>query len=173
VVPGDSTGGNLVLALLRYIGDYARIGGVDLPSPRGAIAWSPWVNITPAAVAAYRRSAKNSTDLVPWQILAWGLDAYSPSAAEASPAMEGYISPLQHPYATRTPLVVQAGSAEIFCDDIRAFSRGMARVGGNRVKYWETPHAPHDLALCGKLLGMVRETSDAADVASGFFEANL
>lgn len=170
IVSGDSAGGNLVLALLRYIDEYAKTGGADLPNPRGAIVWSPWVNVTPAAVAAYKRSAKNSTDLVPWQILAWGLEAYPPPAAEASKAVDPYISPMQHPFATRTPLVVQAGSAEVFCEDACAFARKMAGVEGNRVKYWETPHAPHDLALCGKLLGMVTEAKDVVDVANAFFE---
>jgi acetyl esterase/lipase len=40
IISGDSAGGSLVIALLRYIEE----NGTLLPSPRGVMAWSPWVD---------------------------------------------------------------------------------------------------------------------------------
>jgi acetyl esterase/lipase len=165
IVSGDSAGGNLVIALLRYIEE-----NKGLPKPCGAISWSPWVNVTPSAISAYKGSASNSTDLVPWQILEWGLGAYPPPSSESSSSeVQAYVSPAQHPFSTGTPLLVQAGSAEVFLQDIQAFAKDMARIEGNQVKYCETLHAPHDLILCGKILGMVKETEDVVEAAKGFF----
>jgi len=166
VISGDSAGGNVVLALVRYIEQNAHV----LPRPRGAIAWSPWVNVTSTAISTCKLSQKRATDTVPYQILQWGLESYVPSLSKTSSAAQAYISPAQHPFATRIPLLVQAGSAEILCDDIRAFAGEMEGREGNRVRYWETPFAPHDLILCGNLLGMVRETGDVVELAKAFFE---
>jgi acetyl esterase/lipase len=49
IISGDSAGGNLVIALLRYIEANKGL----LPSPRGAISWSPWVDVTSKAVKRY------------------------------------------------------------------------------------------------------------------------
>jgi hypothetical protein len=49
----------------------------------------------------------------------------------------------------------------------------MMGVEGNRVKYHETPHSPHDLILCGKILGMVKETEGVVDVAHKSFGLSL
>ena len=46
----------------------------------------------------------------------------------------------------------------------------MARIEGNEVKYYGTPHAPHDLILCGKILVMVKETEDVVEAAKEFFQ---
>ena len=165
IVSGDSAGGNLVIALLRYIE-----ANKCLPKPCGAISWSPWVNVTTSAILAYKRSASNATDLVPWQILEWGLESYPPPSTEwPSSEVYAYVSPAQHPFSTDTPLLVQAGSAEVLLQDIRTFAKDMAGIEGNRVKYYETPHAPHDLILCGKILGMVKETEDVVEAAKNFF----
>jgi acetyl esterase/lipase len=40
IISGDSAGGGLVLALLRYIEEHGKL----LPPPRGVMAWSPWVD---------------------------------------------------------------------------------------------------------------------------------
>lgn len=165
IISGDSAGGNLVIALLRYIEANKGL----FPSPRGAISWPPWVNITTSAVSAYKRSAKSRTDLVPWQILEWGLEAYPPPSTKSSSEVQAYVSPAQHPFSTCTPLLLQVGSAEVFHEDIQAFTQDMAGIEGNRVKYYETPHAPHDLILCGKILGMVKETEDVVELAHEFF----
>jgi acetyl esterase/lipase len=41
IVSGESAGGNLVIGLMRYIDETRK-----LHAPRGALAWSPWVDIS-------------------------------------------------------------------------------------------------------------------------------
>jgi acetyl esterase/lipase len=41
-ISGDSAGGNLCLALLRYIADNPK---AEVPSPGCAFLWSPWVDL--------------------------------------------------------------------------------------------------------------------------------
>ncbi|KAH8707075.1 Alpha/Beta hydrolase protein [Phaeosphaeriaceae sp. PMI808] len=166
IVSGDSAGGNLVIALLRYIEDSKTL----LPRPRGAVAWSPWVNVTANAISTYQASPLNSTDLVPYQILEWGLEAYPLPANQNSSEAQAYVSPAQHPFNTTTPLFLQAGSVEVFRDDICSFAQEMAAVPGNRVRYFETAHAPHDIILCGGLLGLEKEARNAIKAADVFFQ---
>ncbi|KAF1953602.1 alpha/beta-hydrolase [Byssothecium circinans] len=166
IVSGDSAGGHLVLALLRYIEDSKTL----LPRPRGAISWSPWVNMTASAMLAYKKSPNNSTDLVPYTILEWGIEAYPPPSDESSSQVQAYLSPALYPFATKTPLLLQAGSVEVFHADIRAFAQDMAAMPGSRVKYHETADAPHDLSLCGGTLGLEKEAVDVIKVADGFFD---
>jgi acetyl esterase/lipase len=165
LIAWDSVGGNLVLALLRYIEANPSL----LSRPRGALVWSPWVNLTPEAVISHQKSAKNSTDLVPCQILQWGLEAYPPPSSDSSVEVDSYISPAQHPFSTSIPLMLQVGTAEVFHTDVESFARAMAGKAGNRVKYHETPYAPHDLILCGKIMGLQKETDEVVEVARDFF----
>lgn len=165
IISGDSAGGNLVIALVRYIEDNNKL----LPRPLGAISWSPWVDITSSAVARYKKSKNNSTDFVPWTILAWGLEAYPPPSEESSDIVQRYVSPARHPFFTGIPLLVQVGTAEVFHDDVRTFAQEMVDIEGNRVKYHETPYTPHDLILCGELLGLRRETEEVVQAANQYF----
>jgi acetyl esterase/lipase len=166
IISGDSAGGNLVIALMRYIEANKGL----LPKPQGIISWSPWLDVTPSAVEQYRRSAKARTDLAPWQILQWGLKSYPPPPSESSKEVQAYISPAQHPFSTSIPLLLQVGTCEVFHEHVKSFGDAMAGVEGNIVKYHETPNAPHDLILCGKLLGMGKETEDVVDSAHEFFD---
>lgn len=59
VLTGDSAGANLVLALLRYL------AAQGLPQPGGAVAFSPWVEVTAGAVQKYGRSVASGYCLVP------------------------------------------------------------------------------------------------------------
>jgi acetyl esterase/lipase len=169
IISGDSAGGNLVLALLRYIEANKNL----LQRPGGAIAWSPWVDISASAIAKYRKSPNMSTDLVPCNILEWGLEAYLPGPLEDLPAeTQSYISPAQYPFTTGTPLVLQAGSLEVFREDICAFAQKMAELPGNKIKYYEILNAPHHLALCGGMLGLEQETASAIQAAENYFVAS-
>lgn len=167
IISGDSAGGNLVNALIRYIEDNQAL----LPPPHGAIMWSPWVNVTASGVAAYKHSAYNPTDLVPWEILKWGIEAYPPPSGDSSKAMQAYVSPAQHLFFTRTPLLAQVGSAEVFREDVHAFAEDMVEIEGNQFNYHETPNAPHDLIICGRILEMVPQVEEVVDAAQRHFYA--
>jgi acetyl esterase/lipase len=65
IISGDSAGGSLVIALLRYIEKNKTLG---LPSPRGVMAWSPWVDISDKALAKY---ANNPLHRIDWTNLSF------------------------------------------------------------------------------------------------------
>jgi acetyl esterase/lipase len=164
IISGDSAGGNLVIALLRYI---EASNGI-LPNPHGAMAWSPWVDVGLSAVEGYKKSSCNRTDFVPPGLLRWGVAAYRSSGSSKND-VEPYISPAHHAFSTQTPLFIHAGTVEILYEEINGFAEAMTAVSGNRVRYFETPHAPHDLILVGKFFGLQMEAEDAVESAHEFF----
>jgi hypothetical protein len=66
-------------------------------------------------------------------------------------------------------MMIQVGSAEVFHADIEAFARAMADISGNCIKYFESPHAPHNLILCRKILGLQKEMDKVVKAAGKFF----
>lgn len=89
------------------------------------------------------RSAR--ADMLRGSLLQWGTDAYTP--ADLTPEVEPYVSPLRGPFRSRTPIFVQAGACEAFCDTIKAFATAMAQVEGNKIRYKECAGMPHDAFL--------------------------
>lgn len=139
---GDSAGGNIALALLRYL-ETARLP--ELPLPGGVIVFSPWVNVTTRAGADFERCDNHSSDIINGPFLQWGAESYLPSKGELSADVKAFVSPLGHPFKTSVPIFVWAGAIEAFCDDIRVFATEMAKVPGNKIKFHAQDKAAHDL----------------------------
>ncbi|KAI9690902.1 MAG: hypothetical protein M1822_008522 [Bathelium mastoideum] len=168
IVSGDSAGGNLVIGLLRYITEYG--AQVGLEAPGCAWLWSPWVDLAAARdMGTMPRNPRYKTDyLTPW-FGYWGSASYAPTyAGSAVGVHDGWVSPLGKPFATRTPVWVQTGSAEVLYEDDKAFAEQMKGVDGNRVECHVVQHAPHDICLIGHLLGWKDQTLDCAKRAGEF-----
>ncbi|KAI1375522.1 Alpha/Beta hydrolase protein [Hypoxylon crocopeplum] len=165
ILSGDSAAGNLVIALLRYLEETSR----SLPPPGGAIVWSPWVHVTSQAGADYDASGNAANDCLIAPLLQWGAQSYLP---EKQPTAEelAYISPLHHPFRTNVPLFIHGGTAEALLDTIKEFSKQMAEVDGNRVKFHSTDFASHDLIMAYNGVGLEREVESAVGDAYGLFE---
>lgn len=169
IISGDSAGGNLVIAFLRYLESNPDI----LPIPYGAMLWSPWVDLQGDVLKRNETSTRLPTDFINGPFLSWGAEAYRPLHKNATPETEPYISPTQHPFETRTPVWIQAGTAEIFYDEVREFAEKMGRVGRNKegkVGYFESPHVPHDLIIAGGTLGLEKGAEEAVTDAFEFFK---
>ena len=116
VVAGDSAGGNLVLVLilaLREVGE---------PLPAAAALICPWVDLgnSGASFETNGRSdflSREICDLVAGQYLD-GQDPLDPAVSPLHADLQGF-----------PPLLVQAGSAEVLVDQIRAFA-ARARTAG-------------------------------------------
>jgi acetyl esterase/lipase len=84
VLCGDSAGGNLALALLRYLEEF----GPTIPRPRCVTLFSPWV-------APFDYNTKNNpnrnSDFLPTSFLRWGAHAYTEGLSNAS--SNPYITP--------------------------------------------------------------------------------
>lgn len=168
IISGDSAGGNLVIAFLRYLESYPDL----LPTPYGAMAWSPWVDLQGDIAKRSDTNTRLPTDFLNGGLLTWGAEAYRPLPKYTTQETEAYISPTQHLFETRTPLWIQAGTAEIFYDEVREFAQKMGRVGRNdkKVGYFESPHVPHDLIMAGAALGLAKGAEEAGKDAFEFFK---
>ena len=158
VIAGDSAGANLATALLRYIADNPD----KLPYPRAALLGSPWVDLlsalNPDSLDKHRSA---STDYLPGNFTAWGARAYVPSQMDAA---SPYISPLNHPFYTKTSLWVCVGGLEILCEHGIKFVDNM-RAKGNRVTLHIEPFASHCFLGVGHVTGFQREAENAVKLA--------
>ena len=159
VLAGDSAGANLATALLRYIADTPG----ELPHPRAALLGSPWVDLSSALNPDnVDKHPGASTDYLPGNFTAWGAREYVPSQlGAASP----YISPLNHPFYTKTILWVCAGGLEILCDDAIKFVDNM-KAKGNRVMLHVEPYVTHSFLSIGNLTGFQREAENSVKLAA-------
>lgn len=108
VLSGDSAGGNLALALLRYITKHKEL----LPEPAGLFLWSPWVDLSVSPESLAKRS-NYSVDFIPSSLVQWADRVFLPPGNEQypDPRQDPYISPLKETLATSVPIFVQWGEA--------------------------------------------------------------
>lgn len=166
IVCGDSAGGNLVIALARYISETN-----TLPPPRGILAWSPWVDLSTNTLNSYRTNPLRHSDFVAAPLGFWGRDWYIPKQSRPlSKEVDAYINLVEYPFHSTTPLFLQVGTAELFIEDVKRFAKELREVHGNTVEYLETKNAPHDIILAGKILGLEKDVHDAVQKAKEFFE---
>ncbi|KAJ0116716.1 alpha beta hydrolase fold-3 domain containing protein [Diaporthe amygdali] len=149
VLCGDSAGGNLVIALLRYLDTFGLDLGITAPSC--AVLIAPWVNplasLGPDSV--YKQHEHWSTDYLPVSFLRWGAKVYSSSVADENLL---YVTPLNNPWKIEVPVFVTMGEAEILETDGTAWCHQMQEAGGNVEVYYEE-HAVHDTLLMGSIIG--------------------
>lgn len=131
ILSGDSAGGNVVLALMRYLEAQQRLtldqpldhsNYKPLPLPGGAIVFSPWLHITPRAGEDYKACSNTKADILTGPLLQWGADSYLPASHRA---VEAYVSPLHHPFKTSIPLYIHAGATEALFTSISSFAEEM------------------------------------------------
>ena len=159
IIAGDSAGSNLAIALLRYIADNPD----KLPHPRAALLGSPWIDLLSARNPDnVDKHPSARTDYLPGNFTAWGAREYVPSHLDAT---SPYISPLNHPFHTKTILWVCAGGLEILCDDAIKFVDNM-KAKRNRVVLYIEPYATHSFLSAGNLTGFEREAENAVKHAA-------
>ncbi|MCJ1261268.1 hypothetical protein MMC22_001132 [Lobaria immixta] len=165
VISGDSAGGSLALSLLRYISN----SDVDLPEPSAAFFFSPWLDIKSARDPSYvNRNKHYTTDYLPGNFTSWGALAYIPKHMDVA---NPYFSPLDHPFATKTPLWIQVGGLEVLHDEGIKF-RNVMESKGNKVGLHVEPLANHDILFVGNLTGFAAEAEKAVKLAGEFLREN-
>ncbi|CAI6098778.1 unnamed protein product [Clonostachys chloroleuca] len=158
---GDSAGGNLVIALLRYIQEFG--GDLGTPAPRCAALFSPWV--APLSYNVHQ-SPRAHSDFLPTSFLRWGALSYSADLED--PASHPYITPLGHSFKTGVPLFVNVGTAEIFLGDIEKWVKEMQKVEGNQIDFHKEDAALHDTFLLGNVLGFEESALEKMRVLGEF-----
>ncbi|KAI0421758.1 alpha/beta hydrolase fold-3 domain-containing protein [Xylaria grammica] len=153
-ISGDSAGGNLVIALLRYIAEHG--AALDIPQPGSAVIFAPWAApvkfLWPEVVIT--SNPNFHSDYLGTELCKWGAKTYIRGVAPDHP----YVVPLGHPFQTPVPMLVAFGGAEILAIDGMEWAREMERVEGNTLETYVEPGAPHDTVLIGHIIGF-EETS--------------
>lgn len=98
-------------------------------------------------------------------LVQWGVRTYRPPFLKAS---HPYLSPLNNPFATKVPIFLQHGTAEVLFDEQKLFYLQMKEVAGNKIERLEIPNAPHNTLLGGLVLGFEKQAIDAAESAYKF-----
>ncbi|KAJ7733765.1 Alpha/Beta hydrolase protein [Mycena maculata] len=154
IIDGDSAGGNLALALTRYLVEEAA-----LPAPGALVLFSPWCDIGKShasrggsydtcVVSDYLKIPR---DGVHYSALAftglWGLGAANVNVY-ISPAslLLTKVSFEKWPRTLRT--FVSAGGSEVLRDEVRTLVERMKRdMGDDRVRYLECEDGVHDFCV--------------------------
>ncbi|ROW02996.1 hypothetical protein VMCG_05751 [Cytospora schulzeri] len=149
-VSGDSAGGNLAAALLRYLERFGE--GLGVPLPGRVVLVSPWVQPAEAVGVDYTRWREHGTDFLPVGFLTWGLEAYGLQSDRYGDCGE-YVNSLGHPFRTSVPVLVTVGSVEILCPQDVRWVDEMRGVEGNRIELDFQEAAPHDVLFVGDKMG--------------------
>jgi acetyl esterase/lipase len=161
LLSGDSAGGNLALALTRYLLD-ARLPAI--PPPSGLILISPWVDMSMQhnrpggsldrnwASDYLGRSTLNHYALIGF------IGPHSPQEylhnAYMSPASP-FLPEGVRPFDTRWPrTMIVCGGAEVMADEIRSL-RHVMETGGVNVRWLEVEDAVHDFFA---ILGFAKQS---------------
>lgn len=156
---GDSAGGNIAVALLRYLSEFGAQVGV--PAPGRVVLIAPWVApaacfpLRPVGEPAVEEMAHYGSDILPASFLQWGAKTYAPGGDVEATRDNPYIQALGHPFRSAAPVLVSVGGAEILSTDGAAWAREMEGYGGggvNRVEVYYEEDAPHDTLLVGDSL---------------------
>lgn len=172
IVSGDSAGGNVAIALLRYLQSRSHSNTHSIPLPRGLAVFSPWVHVSSTAAQDFDQSPTSHSDVLHSSVLQWGADEYRPQG-QLSMEIESYISPLHHPFELGVPLYIQAGTVEGFYGQIAMFAEEMEEMRGNRVRFRSVRLAPHNLPFCHASFNKTKELEDSFDEACKFFEEGM
>ena len=167
-ISGDSAGGHLCLSLLRYIADNP---DAELPNPRCAWLWSPWVDPQGSLdEGSFERIPNVRTDYLTYGFGAWGARAFAPSEASKITLGHPNICFLGTAFATPTPLFFSVGECEVlFHDDLKVYEEFRA-VAGNKVELQIESQAVHDIIIIGHVLGFEKEAAFAAKRAGEFLK---
>jgi acetyl esterase/lipase len=147
LVAGDSAGGNLALAVVHRLRREGR------PLPGGMILFSPWADLACEA-QSYRRNRRSDAMFHARSVrdtgafLTRGADPRHPEASPVHADLAGY-----------PPMLLFAGSRELFVDDARTIAR-RAAASGVRADLHVYRHMPHVFPLLASVLPRAKPAYD-------------
>jgi len=161
VLSGDSAGGNLAIALLRYILEYG--ADLDVPNPSACLLWSPWINPSDNSGSYVHDNPNYHTDYLSPPFTNWGSAAYA-GLPGASSLAQPYINHKMKMFKTEVPLWVNTGGSEILFFDDKEWSENMKEAGNDLTLTIEKT-APHDILLIADTMGFHKEGDRCAKQA--------
>lgn len=167
VLGGDSAGGNLALALLRYVHQFGK--ELQIPLPAALLLWSPLTDVLATEDVADIRAAPNyDADFLDASFANWGSRALTGSGRVS--AADPYLTVTRaETFATEVPVWVHTGGREAFLDENRRFVE-FCRERGVDVEWEIDPDSPHDVIMMGEKLGFASHARRAASKANQFLQ---
>lgn len=160
IVCGDSAGGNLALALTRYLVEYKDKDVAGLPSPPGALLLlSPWCDMSGSHITSDSSFFRNAqSDLLVNTLEPGQLNAPRAFIApfQTSITENPYLSPSCKTVKSETEArfkdfpraFITAGDSELLLDEIRTLQQKMKEeLGQENVRYYEAKDAFHDYTV--------------------------
>ncbi|KEZ41732.1 hypothetical protein SAPIO_CDS6925 [Scedosporium apiospermum] len=147
VVGGDSAGGNIVMALLRYIFHHGE--ELAIPWPAAVLLWSPWTSIATSTDASAMRASPNyATDYIPENFPLWGVHGLT-GGGRISPD-DPYLSPGDgHGFKSPAPIWVNTGRLEALHSANGDFVETFKKAG-TEIEWDVDENCPHDIGLMGR-----------------------
>ena len=99
--------------------------------------------------------------------MTWGIKTFTPPFMQTT---DPYLTPRKSPFPTHVPIFVQLSGSEVLYDIDKDFVETMKGVQGNTIELYVAPNAPHDVLLCGEILGFQKEADAAAAAAQRFLK---
>ncbi|KAJ5620600.1 hypothetical protein N7510_004584 [Penicillium lagena] len=168
VLSGDSCGGDLVLALLRYIVQYN--SSSLLPAPKCGWIFSPWCNVPNGFnTEAWINSPRYRTECIPASFPAWGAKHFL-SDLEITESVEQYVAPILHPFCLPSPVLIVSGGREVLCQEHQELANAFRKLPQNTssVEFFVEENVPHDVLMIGWLMGFRNEARRCSERAGEF-----
>lgn len=168
VLSGDSCGGDLVLALLRYIVQYNCTS--LLPAPRCGWVFSPWCNVLNSNdTNVWANSANYKTECIPASFPAWGAKHFL-GDLEVTEPVEQYVAPIRHPFPLPSPVLIVTGGREVLCQEHRELAKVFRKIPQNMssVALFVEDNVPHDVLMVGWLMNFREEARRCSERAGEF-----
>jgi len=169
ILSGDSAGGNLALALVRYLTEHGKEVGLDLPA--ACWLWSPWCNPSKSVTSKdFDESPHKNTDYITAPFGMWGAKTYKPNARSGLDIHNRYISSVGNAFATPVPLYISTGECEVLFHDNVELYEELKAIKGNTVGFQIEELAVHDTILVGAILGFQKTAQKGARRAGEWFK---
>lgn len=115
------------------------------------------------------KSPKERTDYLSGSFGTWGARSVAPAPSSGLSIAHPYLSHIDNPFATKTPVWIQTGGSEVlFHEDVKLYEQ-MKSVESNKVELHIEEECPHDIILTGALIGFEVEAGRSAKKAGEFW----
>ncbi|KAI0344784.1 alpha/beta-hydrolase [Trametopsis cervina] len=157
IVEGDSAGGNLAIALVRYLLENSAEGSPIPRSPGALVLCSPWVDMGPASNdvrSSVQYNIRSDVISVANRGTTSLITNYCGALGREAGVRNRYISPASFSSSTEVSFrgfprtLIFAGGAEVLVHSIRFLRLRMTSdIGSDMVTYVEKPDAVHDFMM--------------------------
>ncbi|KAJ7346719.1 alpha/beta-hydrolase [Mycena albidolilacea] len=151
IVEGDSAGGNLALALTRYLVEHPISA---LPPPTLLLLLSPWCDLgTSHTYPGSSLDTCRNSDYITIDTAVYSIAAFTGPFGLGASELNPYISPASVHVPSISfdgfpPTFISAGGAEVLLDPIRTLHQKMAKdMGDAKVRYLEAEDGVHDFVV--------------------------